>query len=80
MKQKRNLITERKLHKLTQKQAAERIGVTTRQYQNLEAGTSDGSMKVWRKLSDLFDQPIDYLLAQVDTTIVPQNNETNDTI
>lgn len=59
-----NLINERKKKQLTQAETAEFAGISTRQYQSLEAGTSEGSIKVWKKLSDLFKQTIDYLLAQ----------------
>lgn len=61
---RKNLITERKQKRLTQAETAQRIGITTRQYQALEAGTSDGSIKVWLRLKDLFHKPIDYLLEQ----------------
>lgn len=59
-----NLINERKKKQLTQAETAKFAGISTRQYQSLEAGTSEGSIKVWKKLSDLFKQTIDYLLAQ----------------
>ena len=59
-----NLINERKKKQLTQSETAKFAGISTRQYQALEAGTSDGSIKVWKKLSDLFNKSIDYLLAQ----------------
>ncbi len=59
-----NLKTERKKADLKQAEAAKYLGITVRQYARLEAGTSDGSIKVWRKLSELFHKPIDYLLAQ----------------
>ena len=60
-----NLINERKKKKLTQAEVAEILGVTTRQYQALEAGTSKGSVAVWERLKDLFHKSIDYLLEQV---------------
>ena len=59
-----NLKAERKKADLTQTEVAKCLGITVRQYARLEAGTSDGSIKVWRKLSELFHKPIDYLLAQ----------------
>ena len=61
-----NLIITRKQKKLTQAETAKIVGITTRQYQALEAGTSDGSIKVWQRLKDLFHKPIDYLLEQVE--------------
>lgn len=59
-----NLINERKKMQLTQAETANLVGIAVRQYKNLEAGASEGSIKVWKKLSDLFKQTIDYLLAQ----------------
>lgn len=61
---RKNLIKERKQKKLTQADTAQAIGITDRQYARLEAGTSDGSIKVWLKLKDLFHKSIDYLLEQ----------------
>ena len=66
-----NLIRERKNKDLTQATTAQLIGITTRQYKNIEAGTSDGSLAVWRKLKDLLHKPIDYLLEQ-DTSSLPE--------
>ena len=59
---RKNLIAKREQKKLTQAETAKTIGITTRQYQALEAGTSDGSVKVWQKLKDLFKTSIDTLL------------------
>lgn len=59
---RKNLIAKREQKKLTQAETAKAIGITTRQYINLEAGTSDGSVKVWQKLKDLFKTSIDTLL------------------
>ncbi len=66
--QRQNLIDERKIKQLTQAEVAKIIGKTTRQYQALEAGTSDGSIKVWERLKDLFGKTIDYLLEQAETS------------
>lgn len=63
-----NLINERKRKKLTQAATAKTIGITTRQYINLETGASKGSVPVWERLSDLFQKPIDYLLKQADVS------------
>lgn len=54
----------RKKADLTQTEVAKHLRITVRQYQAIEAGTSDGSIKVWRKLSELFHETIDSLLAQ----------------
>ena len=67
-----NLIITRKQKKLTQAETAKIVGITTRQYQALEAGTSDGSIKVWQRLKDLFHKPIDYLLEQAEPNLTKQ--------
>lgn len=60
-----NLINLRKEKGLTQVQISEYLQISVRQYQALEAGTSDGSIKIWRKLKDLLNAiSIDYLLEQ----------------
>lgn len=62
---RKNLIKMRGKNGLTQLQVADRVNIGIRQYQSLEAGTSEGSMKVWKKLKQLFNENIDYLLEQV---------------
>lgn len=62
----------RKSKGLTQTKVSELIGVTTRHYQSLEAGTSRGSMKVWQKFQKLYGKPIDFLIAQEE---VSQNEQ-----
>ena len=57
-----NLIAEREQKRLTKSEVAKIVGITPRQYDRLEAGTSDGSVKVWQKLKDLFKTSIDTLL------------------
>lgn len=59
-----NLKTARKKADLKQTEVAKYLGITVRQYIAIETGTSDGSIKVWRKLSELFHKTIDYLLEQ----------------
>lgn len=66
--QRANLINIRKKKKLTQAEVAKILGITTRQYTRLEAGTSDGSIKAWKCLRDLLHKPIDYLLEQVEAS------------
>lgn len=73
--QRQNLIDERKRKQLTQAEAAEIVGITTRHYNSLEAGTSDGSVKVWERLKDLFGKPIDYLLKQAETSPKEYHNK-----
>ncbi len=63
-----NLIKARKNKCLTQKRVSQILEISERQYRKLEAGTSNGSVELWYKLKDLFNQPIDCLLEQaVDT-------------
>ena len=61
---RKNLIDARKTFGLTQNNVAQKLGVTTRHYQMIEAGTSDGSVQVWYKLKALFSITIDELLEQ----------------
>ncbi len=65
-----NLIKLRWNKSLTQEELAKKLGVSTRQYQRLEAGTSNGSIEVWCKLKNILNsETIDYLLEQeVDNT------------
>lgn len=49
----------------TQVEISKAIGVTTRHYKGLEAGTSNGSVKVWEKLRDVLGaKSIDILRQQ----------------
>lgn len=64
---RKNLICLRQKNDLTQAETAEKLGITERHYQALEAGTSDGSVKVWNRLKALLGaESIDYLLEQED--------------
>ena len=58
-----NLINARKKEKLTQTEVAHKLGVSDRHYRTLEAGTSDGSVRVWQELSRLFGKTINHLLT-----------------
>jgi transcriptional regulator with XRE-family HTH domain len=51
------LVDKRRAKKLKQSDVAKMLGVTTRQYQRLEAGKIDGKIKHWDMLEDLFDTP-----------------------
>lgn len=48
----------------TQLQFATMLGITARQYQRIESGTQDGSIKLWVKIKSLLEKPIDYLVEQ----------------
>ena len=58
---RKNLEVARKSHLLSQKQIADKVGITDRMYRYLESGTSQGSLTVWNKLSEILGQPIDVL-------------------
>ena len=62
-----NLISTRKNNQFTQEKLANILGITTRHYQLLEAGTSEGSVKIWKQLAHKFNVTIDFLLEQEDT-------------
>lgn len=62
------LIQKRKEHTMTQEEVATFLNITTRHYQALEAGTSEGSVPVWKKLAQRFSTTIDHLLEQVGDT------------
>jgi DNA-binding XRE family transcriptional regulator len=59
----RNNLKECRVKKgYTQKQFAETLKITTTQYQRIELGKSDGSIKLWVKIKELLAQPIDNLI------------------
>lgn len=65
-----NLAQLRKKKKLTKTEVAQAIHLTVRQYNRLEAGTSDGSVKTWKALKELLGaKNIDYLLEQTGDVI-----------
>lgn len=51
---RKNLKEARQKAGITQKQVAEYLGITTRAYQDIEAGTYEGKIKHWDNLEDLF--------------------------
>ena len=64
-----NLTNARKNKGYTQLELANMLGITERQYQRLEAGTSKGSVDVWEKLKIILHaKSIDWLLEQSDET------------
>lgn len=60
-----NLMNARKKEGFTQLQIAQALGISLRHYNSLEAGTSEGSVRVWKRLKKLLNRSIDYLLEQV---------------
>jgi transcriptional regulator with XRE-family HTH domain len=63
-KRKINLVNERESHGLTQSEMAGILGITLHQYGSIERGGSEGSMRVWKELSNYFNRPIDYLIRE----------------
>lgn len=57
-----NLKTCRQHQGYTQKQFADMLGITNRQYQRIESGEQDGTIKLWLKIKSLLAQPIDLLV------------------
>ena len=45
----------RKAEGLTQQQVADRLGITLRNYQKIEAGDMLGSIRLWDALEDMFN-------------------------
>ena len=51
---RKNLKEARQKAGMTQKQVAEHLGITTRAYQQIEAGEYQGKIEHWDSLEDLF--------------------------
>lgn len=74
MSKRQNLISARIEKELTQVEIAKLLGVSERHYKSLEAGTSDGSVKVWEKLKEITGKSIDFLLEQEAIAKKPDGN------
>ncbi len=62
---RKNLINLRKKQGFSQKELAKKLDISERQYQRLEAGTSNGSVILWQNLKTILQSnTIDYLLEQ----------------
>lgn len=73
---KENLVYLRKQNNYTQKQVAHLVGISENQYQRLELGKSDGSIKVWQQLKEILGaESIDYLLIESENTRKPDDNQ-----
>ncbi|MDR3348843.1 MAG: helix-turn-helix domain-containing protein [Acidaminococcales bacterium] len=59
-----NLISARKSAGYTQKNMATLMRITERHYRTLEAGSSNGSIDVWRKLAKLFGVSVEELFGE----------------
>ena len=63
--ERKNLKDLRKKRGFSQKELAEKLDISERQYQRIEAGTSDGSVALWQNLKTILkSKTIDYLLEQ----------------
>ena len=51
---------------LTQREIAEKLGISLRQYQRIEQGKQNGTVNTLLKLKKLLNKPIDFLLEQED--------------
>lgn len=65
---KNNIETERIANDLTQKELAQKVGVSKQAVCEWEKHGRIPRIKTLRKLSNLFNVPIDYLLKQTDET------------
>lgn len=62
---RKNLRDLRKKRGFSQKELAAKLDISERQYQKIEAGTSDGSVALWQNLKAILkNKTIDYLLEQ----------------
>lgn len=50
-----NLKRARKTKGMTQQEVADRLGISLRYYQNIEAGDRIGDFEIWDSLEDLFN-------------------------
>lgn len=48
-----NLKNARRAAGLTQEQLAEKLGISLRYYQNIEAGDRNGDFEIWDRLEDI---------------------------
>lgn len=67
---KNNIKTVRESLNMTQKDCADRLGVTLRAWQTYEQGVSEPKNELLCKIADMFDVSIDYLLGRTDVKAV----------
>lgn len=60
----------RKKHKLTQKEVADKLGITVQHYQQVETGNTLPNLRIISKMSGLFDVHPSYFFNTTDITIV----------
>lgn len=61
---KNNIKLIRESKNLTQKECADKLGVTLRAWQTYEQGVSEPKQELLIKIADMFDVSIDYLLGR----------------
>lgn len=61
--------------KLTQKELAKILGVSTRQIQNYEANTQSPSKKITLKIMEIFNVSADYLLTEEEAFIMEAKDQ-----
>ncbi len=61
-----NLIEQRKINQLTQRQVADYLGISQPSYIRYENGQSEPTLANLVKLAELFDVSVDYLLGRKD--------------
>jgi len=69
----------RKKNSLTQKSVADAVGMSDRNYQDLEYGKIKPSYDNIIKLADFFEVTTDYLLGRTDCKASPCTSNPNDT-
>lgn len=62
---RKNLVNSRIEKELTQAELSKLIKTSERNYQYLEAGTSNGSLNLWKKISLVLHKDIDYLIQDI---------------
>ena len=67
---KNNIKRVRESLNMTQKDCADRLGVTLRAWQTYEQGVSEPKNELLCKIADMFDVSIDYLLGRTDVKAV----------
>ncbi len=53
MGERKNLKEARKAAGMTQQQMAEKVGISLRYYQNIEAGSRTGDFEIWDTMEDI---------------------------
>lgn len=58
------LLEQRKLYGFTQREMAEKLGISQPSYVRYENGTSEPTQENLVKIADIFDVSVDYLLGR----------------